>query len=279
MGCLKLTYQKVESSPLKVVHRSSDVKQKSEQRFLSVDPLADQFAAYSPYLYTLGNPLKYTDPTGMAPESPDWEWRVNSKTGEKEIIGDKGGADKQYIYWDNDIAHSDVLQGSEVHVGPVATDWYSGDIEFAVSSVDLWSDIPDNYLGSYTKFDLADRYNAMQKGDPNGIARQEAACMDRCDMIWNRRDYGRYLDNTYGSRDGLTMLFDNKLIRTTLGFGTGKGLNKALNFLKKAPQTPSSFAPKFKPQVTPKLSSRPGGGNSHQRRKWRRAQERAANGG
>ncbi len=37
-------------------------------RFISVDPLADDYASWSPYNYTLNNPLRYTDPTGMGPE-------------------------------------------------------------------------------------------------------------------------------------------------------------------------------------------------------------------
>ncbi len=39
--------------------------------FISVDPLAEQFQGWSPYNYTMNNPLNLTDPTGMAPETPD----------------------------------------------------------------------------------------------------------------------------------------------------------------------------------------------------------------
>jgi len=37
-------------------------------RFMSIDPLADQFPGISPYAYTNNNPLRFTDPTGMAAE-------------------------------------------------------------------------------------------------------------------------------------------------------------------------------------------------------------------
>ena len=67
MGCLKLTYQKVESSPLKVVYRRSDVEKKSVQRFLSVDPLAEEFPSWSPYNFTMNNPIRFIDPDGRAP--------------------------------------------------------------------------------------------------------------------------------------------------------------------------------------------------------------------
>ena len=39
------------------------------QRFISVDPLASKYPGWSPYVYTLGNPVKYVDPDGAQPQS------------------------------------------------------------------------------------------------------------------------------------------------------------------------------------------------------------------
>ncbi len=39
-------------------------------RWTSVDPLADQYPAWSPYNYTLNNPLRFVDPHGKAPVLP-----------------------------------------------------------------------------------------------------------------------------------------------------------------------------------------------------------------
>jgi len=42
-------------------------------RFLSVDPLADEFPEWSPYTYTLNNPLKFVDLDGRMPTDPPFE--------------------------------------------------------------------------------------------------------------------------------------------------------------------------------------------------------------
>jgi len=39
--------------------------------WLSVDPMAEKYPSWSPYSYTLNNPVRYVDPTGMVVESPD----------------------------------------------------------------------------------------------------------------------------------------------------------------------------------------------------------------
>jgi hypothetical protein len=41
MGCIKLDILEKSFVPMKVVYSSSDVEQKSVQRFLSVDPLCN----------------------------------------------------------------------------------------------------------------------------------------------------------------------------------------------------------------------------------------------
>jgi RHS repeat-associated protein len=50
-------------------------------RFGAHDPLSELQFAYSPYNYVYGNPIRFTDPTGMVGEDPD----------PKKIYGPKGG--------------------------------------------------------------------------------------------------------------------------------------------------------------------------------------------
>ncbi|MGO3708264.1 RHS repeat-associated core domain-containing protein [Mesonia hippocampi] len=53
---------------------------------LSVDPMYHLYPSVSPYAYTLNNPVRYTDPTGMTPEDnpvfgSDGTYRGNTKEG------------------------------------------------------------------------------------------------------------------------------------------------------------------------------------------------------
>ena len=191
---------------------------------------------------------------GLSGEKADFEWRVNSKTGEKEKIGNKGGETEQYIYWDNDKNYSDVLKGSSIFTGEVAKDRYTeGEFSYGVSTLDLWKDVPDEYRGSYNAYNLAERYKANAKGGAKigSIKAQEKAGLSRLEMVWNRRDYTLYLENKYGSSSVFIMAHDTGML--PLPGGPGRGMTNVHSRLRRmVPGT--QFSPNFKPHAPARMS-------------------------
>jgi len=54
-------------------------------RFLSVDPLADEFRAWSPYTYTLNNPLLFIDPDGKAAVNSNCCYGLRGSSFERKV--------------------------------------------------------------------------------------------------------------------------------------------------------------------------------------------------
>jgi RHS repeat-associated protein len=69
-------------------------------RWGQIDPLAGSMAAWSPYSYTFNNPLKYTDPTGMAPFG-DFYYAFN---GQIRYLGNDGNVNDGKQYLVNDLS-------------------------------------------------------------------------------------------------------------------------------------------------------------------------------
>jgi hypothetical protein len=106
MGCLKIHTLEIERSPLKVVYRKGQSCKKVVQWFYGVDPLAGKYPSWSPYTYTLNNPIKFTDPTGMSVEGDYY----NSK-GVK--IGNDGKADNKLYVVKDGVSAKDLGLGTD----------------------------------------------------------------------------------------------------------------------------------------------------------------------
>ena len=95
MGCLRLTYhpsvdlQIVRSFSCVTSEKSVSDSRKGKEaryydadiaRFLSLDPLANQFPEWSAYNYVMGNPLSLIDPSGRSPEDPNDKNKSETET-------------------------------------------------------------------------------------------------------------------------------------------------------------------------------------------------------
>jgi len=85
-------------------------------RFLSVDPLAKDFAGWSAYNYVLGNPVIFVDPDGRA---PDWiyDQQEDGSYKRREGIANDGGENfHTYINNNGTTMYHDIKKGTFVTV-------------------------------------------------------------------------------------------------------------------------------------------------------------------
>lgn len=110
-------------------------------RWLSPDPLSEEFPEWSPYTFVFNNPLKYTDPTGMAPEEccPDL---VNAFKGiygsvKSEVVGTYNFVTSDAYKSETWKGAGNMLLGSMAMSGPAGNigNAYALDAQFGTNSV------------------------------------------------------------------------------------------------------------------------------------------------
>ena len=96
MGALQLTYE----PKFKIVHRTHELMRsheaKSVQLWLSIDPLAEKFPAWSPYNYTMNSPVNLIDPDGRSPKDPIKGFAVNVIQVKSYVAGTKTPSSYQF---------------------------------------------------------------------------------------------------------------------------------------------------------------------------------------
>ena len=133
--------------------------------WMSVDPLAEQFLNFSPYNYTMNNPINMVDPDGRAPESKnDWvknlltckyEWK-NEVTGESttpdgyryvgksnhSIVEDLVGEKTTFTDSSWDFGSSGMNNETTAHANGTSVDGTAATSEMRVS---LAADVTETY--------------------------------------------------------------------------------------------------------------------------------------
>jgi hypothetical protein len=104
MGCLKLTYNQYDTT-LKVVYKKIDFEQNIVQRFLSLDPLMDEFPWMSPFVGMDNNPISLIDPLGLSTDGPgdgnggDKKNTITIKTDKPIVIKKQELPESKLSFW------------------------------------------------------------------------------------------------------------------------------------------------------------------------------------
>ena len=99
-------------------------------RWMSPDPLSEEFPSYSPYAFSNNNPLFFTDPTGMAPVPPDWY--IDKRTG--AVLGQDGASTNIYRLVDGrDFADIKTSNGGSTMSASATSQLQSSDISTPIT--------------------------------------------------------------------------------------------------------------------------------------------------
>ncbi len=181
-------------------------------RFTGVDPLAADFAAWSPYSYSFNNPIRFTDPTGMAPEDIIITYRADKNSSSISVrYGEDGKlyntSDGQEYSGDNEFILGvkntlDNLQQLDDRVNSVVDDLVTGSEKHSINNFD--------FLMDGTEYQRDESYNvrSRESDNPKGSLTKFVPDMDKAgandETLTNEEILGHELKHAYNRKHGLT---------------------------------------------------------------------------
>lgn len=130
---------------------------------MNVDPLAEKYPGFSPYVYTFNNPINFVDPSGM--EGEDWVndggiYRYDERVVDKETAKQYYGSEDSYVGKSATVTTSDGVTGEIIDKVNLNTDGSvtKGDVTLNTNSTETFYNaagsrfIPKQTSGSFIGF-------------------------------------------------------------------------------------------------------------------------------
>lgn len=134
-------------------------------RWMNIDPLAETMPSWSPYSFCFNNPLRFTDPTGMAPD---------------DFVQRKDGS----IYWDNNANSQATTKSGETYLGKTLTFNFNSYID-----AKLWDGpMGDTPAGDKLTSTIKITGNENSKGELTGMSATQSVKVGET-PVGEARDY------------------------------------------------------------------------------------------
>lgn len=166
----------------KTAPSEADLRVDIVSRWMSPDPLSDEFPDMSPYNFTNNNPIFFTDPTGLAPETI----YENATTGESVEVED--GIDKTVKVNDSDFQKAK---------------FFANEINEQTTTVTIGGKSFEANVINYVSDDIADAYTAFYN-DQNSY--DGFSLSNLADYAFNSPQINRQSDLVQGNAGGLELL-------------------------------------------------------------------------
>lgn len=160
------------------LHGEYSLQPEVMSRWLSIDPLAADFPEWSPYVYTLNNPIIFIDPDGKSPKPPD-DYRLK-QNGTVELIRKTDDAtDKLFAYHldgEPTGAYLEVNKGilqtyaenEKTGTGPEGSKFSSVEINDNETATKVFEFMAENTIVEFSHVKFDDKGNAISTSHMSG---------------------------------------------------------------------------------------------------------------